>query len=191
MSRLSATAIRDENTSEAIMNAVIIYDLFDFAVAANALLSRAAHRADETTRWSVMPWRVDILKLPPAAEVALAEALGADLILLPIRLVQSIPAWVVDWLEKWARCRRVQDAAVAVWAGGTADTLSAPASPELSRFAEHHGLSLIFDNNALVEDRSSVFVSKGNKREKSLTPPLRRILEKPVHGSYQHWGINE
>jgi len=123
------------------MNAVIFYDKFDFAAKAKAILERAAHRTDETTHWSVKPWRVDMLKLPPAAEAALAEAAEAHLIVLAVCQVQSV---LVDWLERWATCRQVQEAALAVWSGGNADTCSARAAPELSQFAGRHGLGLIF-----------------------------------------------
>ena len=81
---------------DATMNAVIIYDEFDYAAKANAMLERAAHRMDETTHWSIKPWRVDMLKLPPAAEAALAEAAEAHLILLAVRQVQSLLPWLVD-----------------------------------------------------------------------------------------------
>jgi len=73
MKCMSATTIRDDKFLDATMNAVIFYDKFDFAAKAKAILERAAHRTDETTHWSVKPWRVDMLKLPPAAEAALAK----------------------------------------------------------------------------------------------------------------------
>ena len=53
MKRMSATAIREENVFEATMNAVIIYDEFDYATKAKATLERATHRTDETTHWGV------------------------------------------------------------------------------------------------------------------------------------------
>ncbi len=124
------------------MNAVIIYDHFDFATKANAMLESATHRTGETVHWSVKPWRVDMLNLRPTAEAALAEAAEAHLIVLAVRQVQSL---LVDWLERWATCRQVQEAALAVWDGGNTDTHSARAIPELSLFAGRHGLSLIFD----------------------------------------------
>jgi hypothetical protein len=181
MKRMNATAIRDENVFDATMNAVIIYDECDFAAKANAMLERAAHRTDETTHWGVKLWRVDVLKLPPAAEAALAEAVEAHLIMLAVRQIQSLLPWLrVDWLERWARCRQVQEAALAVWDGENAATRSARAAPELSQFAGRHGLSLIFDDNALVEGKSSMFVSDLHEREVSLSPTLQHILEQPV-----------
>jgi hypothetical protein len=188
MKRMSATAIREENVFEATMNAVIIYDEFDYATKAKATLERAAHRTDKTTHWGVRLWRVDVLKLPLAAEAALAEAVEAHLIMLAVRQVHSLIPWLMDWLERWATHRQIQEAALAVWDGGSADTRLARATPELSQFAGRNGLSLIFDDNALVEDKSSIYASDLHKRGVALTPTLQHILKQPVHDDYQHWG---
>ena len=177
---MNATAIRDENVFDATMNAVIIYDEFDYAANAKAMLERAAHRTDETAHWGVRLWRVDVLKLPPVAEVALAEAVEAHLIMLAMRQVQSLLPWLMDWLERWATRRQIQEAALAVWGGGSADTRLARATPELSQFAGHHGLSLIFDDNALVAGKSLRLASDLHQREVSLTPTFQHILEEPM-----------
>jgi hydrogenase maturation factor HypF (carbamoyltransferase family) len=189
MKRMSAKAIRDENVFDATMNAVIIYDEFDYATKANAMLERAAHRTDETTHWSVKPWRVDMLKLSPVAEAALAEAAEAHLIVLAVRQVQSLLPWLVDWLERWATCRQVQEAALAVWDGGNADTRFARATPELSQFAGRHGLSFIFDDTILTEDESAVSERSLHEREVTMPSTLGQLWDEPI--DCQHWGINE
>ena len=194
MKGVRVTAMRDEETFEATVNAVIIYDKFDFAAKASAMLERAAQRTGQTMRWRVKPWRADILKLPPAAEEALAEAAEAHLILLAMRQVQSFLPWLLGWLERWALCRQIQEAALAVWGGGNADAGSVRAIPELSHFAGRHGLSLIFDDNAMVEDKTLRLASDLHQREVSLTPTLHHILEQPVRDDgqhWKHWGIND
>jgi hypothetical protein len=188
---MNITIIRDEGVFGATINAVIIYDRFDFAAKATALLKRVAQRTDETAHWVVRPWRLDILALPAAAEVALAEAAGAHLILLAMRQVQSLASWLVDWLERWARCRQVLEAALAVWDGGNADTPGGGATSELLQFAGRHGLSLIFDETALIEDKASQLARNLHEREVAVIPTLQHILAQPVRDSYQHWGINE
>lgn len=172
------------------MNAVIIYDKSDFAAKAKAMLERAAYRPDETTFWNLKPWRMDMLALTPAAEAALVEAAEAHLIVLAVHQVQPL---LIDWLERWAKCRQVQEAALAVWDGENTDRLSISprATPELSQFAGRHGLSLLFGDNARVEDKSWMNVSDLPNREVSLTPPLRHVLEDPWRDSHQRWGINE
>jgi hypothetical protein len=190
MKGTQVTTIQNEIVFGATLNAVIIYDKFDFAIKAKAMLERAAQRTDESFHWSVRPWRADILKLPIAAEVALVEAAEAHLILLAGQ-VQSLLPWLADWLERWAKCRQVQEAALAIWDGSNAKTCSARAAPELSQFAGRHGLSLIFEDNAPVEDKSSEFSRNLNTREVSLTPALRQIREEPGRDHYRHWGVNE
>ncbi len=187
---MSAKAIGDETGFAVAMNAVVLYDTFDFAAKANAMLERAAHWTEETTHWSVKPWRMDMLKLPPAAEAALAEAAEAHLMVLELRQVPSLLPWLGDWLEQWAACRQVQDAALAVWDGGNAALRPARAAPELSQFAGRHGLSLIFNDYALIEDKSAIFAGDLHEREIALTPTLKHILEQSEPG-YQHWGLND
>ena len=152
---MNVTAKRDERTLDATVNAVIIYDTFDFATTAKATLERAAQRTCENPQWIIKPWRVDMLKVPPAVEKSLADAAAAHLIVLPVRQVQFL---LEDWLERWATCRQVQEATLAVWDGGYTDTLSAQVTSKLSHFVGHHGVSLIFDDHALP------------KREDSFTP---------------------
>ena len=173
------------------MNAVLVYEDSIVAGTAKAMLEHAAQAMGEPAHWSIKPWCLDMLQLPPVAEAALAEAAEAHLIVLAMRQAQSVLPWLVDWLEQWARCRQVREAALAVWDVGNGETGSARATPELSRFAGRHGLSLLFDDNAPVEHESSMFGSDLHEREVSMTPTLEHILEQPVRRDYQHWGINE
>jgi hypothetical protein len=64
------------------------------------MLKRATHRTDETTHWGVRLWRVDVLKLPPAAEAAQMEAAEPHLIMLAVGHLQSLLPWLMDWLER-------------------------------------------------------------------------------------------
>jgi hypothetical protein len=164
------------------MNAVIIYDDFDFAAKAQAVLKHAAHCADEGAQWNVKPWRLDLLNFPPAADAALAEATDAHLIVFALRPARFVPAWLVDWLETWSARREVPEAALAVWEGGSADALPARATGELSRFADHHRLRFIFDDGKPVADESAMSALDLHGREVSLTPTSQSILDEPVAG---------
>jgi hypothetical protein len=173
------------------MHAVIIYDDLDIAAKAKAALERAAYRAEEASLWTVELWRLDMLILPPTAEAALAEAAAAHLIVLGVRQARLLPAWLPDWLEQWAIRREVQDAALALFEGGTADTLSATPAPELSRFAERHGLGFIFGNARPTADDSAVFARSLRQRKVSAISPLRHIIDEPIHDYHRDWGLNE
>ena len=186
---MSATAIRGGNAIAAWLNAVIVYDTFESAVKARRVLE--CDRPDEPTHWNVMPWRVDVLKTRPAAEVALTEAEDAHLILIVVPRFQSFLPWLVDWLERWASKRKVKEAGLALWDCGTLAHPRPVQPPELLQFAGRHRISLICPAVALVEDKSSVVASHMHEREVSLAPTLERIPEQPVRDRYQHWGINE
>ncbi len=129
-----------ENVEDRMMNAIIVYDRVEYAARAKAMLERAAQRAGETTHCRVKPWRVDMLELPPAAEAARVEAAEAHLIMIAVR---QAPAHLMPWLEWWAACRQVQEAALVVWDGEDADPHSARATPGWSQFADRHGLRLL------------------------------------------------
>ncbi len=152
--RVSVNAIRDEKAVETTMNAVIIYDDFAGAAKAKVMLECAAHRADAALRWTVKPWRLDMLMPSLSGDAALADAADSHLMLLVLRYPLLLPAWLQDWLAQWAARRQVQNAALALWNGRNGDTLSATAAPQLSQFAERHGLSFIVGGGGPSEDES-------------------------------------
>jgi hypothetical protein len=137
------------------MKALVIYEDFDRAAKAVAALQRAAHHADASSEWDILPWRVDMLKVPPIAAEALMEAADADLIVFADRRAYSLPSWLKKWLECWVTCRQVGDAALAVMRDQTAGERAAPATSELSRFAARHGLNFIIKDETEREDQTA------------------------------------
>ena len=182
---------RENSAFDTIINAVIVYDDVEFAAQANAMLERAVRWPGETIRWNVKPWRIDILKLEPSAEAGLAEAVEAHLMLLAVRRLQSLLPWLLNWLERWATRRQFQEAALAVWDGGTRSTPAAQVPPELSAFAGRHNLSLIRDDNTLIQDKPAMFAAELYQRTVSLGPPRRSLPDRPGRSDFRHWGINE
>jgi hypothetical protein len=127
------------------MNAVIIYDEPSCAVTARTTLEAAAQRA-ESVRWEVRPWCREILMLSPAmAAQAKTEAAEAHLIVLALRQPGVLTQCLLDWLDEWAACRKVQNAALAVWDARNGNRLAEVAPPDLSAFAARHGLSFVLD----------------------------------------------
>jgi hypothetical protein len=188
---MSATAMRDESVLEATMNAMIIYKECGSAGKANALLKRASDRADGATQWSVKPWRLDMLYWPPLAQDAQRDEAKAHLIVLAVGGRAEVPPRLLNWLEGWAGCRQVQDAALAVFDGGNGDAFSVTATPTLCEFAQRYGLSFIFGDVSPAEDVPAEVWADLHEREVAQTATMAHILEQVSPGSYQHWGINE
>jgi hypothetical protein len=80
---MNAIATHEKRSFEMTLKAAVIYDDFDFAARAAALLERVTIRADEAMKWDVKPWRLDVLKTSSLANAALGETADADLMWLP------------------------------------------------------------------------------------------------------------
>jgi len=137
---------------DSAIKALIIYTDFLSAAKANATLECSAKNADFSVRWNIRPWRVDLLKFPSTAEEALTEALDAHLIVFAGRHAQWLPTWLHDWLEHWAKCRWIEQAALAVFGVEQVAKLSTLATLNVQDFAKSHGLTVICDDSSVEED---------------------------------------
>lgn len=173
------------------MKALIIYDNFAFAARANAILQQASDRADATIQWNIKPWRVDSLSMGRNADEALLDAADSHLIVFAGQRAQSVPSWLLDWLERWAARRQIQDAAFAVIGGSNGQMLSMPATPELSRFAKRHGLSFITGEAGIVNDEHEYQAQSELKNELSPSRAQLGFIDRPVGPGYRDWGIND
>jgi hypothetical protein len=156
------------------MNAVIVYDDVAFASKAQAMLGQAAHRADAGLPWSLKPWRLELLILPPTAARALQDAAEAHLLVLAVRRPADPSPRLLDWLEQWACCRQFQDAALAVFDGESGDMLSGTKAPELSQFGDV----------GLAEEESALLVLSLHERAAAQTTTLLGILEQAPSDRY-------
>ena len=132
------------------MKAVMIYDDFDCAAKAAAMLQRAARRAEPGELWDIRPWRVDVLRLAAASDEALTEAFDADVIIFAGRRAYAMPTWIEQWLKNWATRRAIGDAALATIRDEVDRKFAAPIAGRLSRFAALHGLEIITENDAVL-----------------------------------------
>jgi hypothetical protein len=174
------------------MKALIIYDNLSSFAKANAALQHSAQNADVNVLWSIRPWRVDMLKFPPTADEALTEAIDAHLIVFAGRCAQSLPFWLNDWLEQWAKYRRVEDAALAVMGAGKAEVPSSVEKSDLSECARQHGLSVLFDDRGVIEDCSLFYTGFLDKpKPPKLSIPPQVLDTKPLDQEYLDWGFNE
>ncbi|MEI9863940.1 MAG: hypothetical protein WDN00_05195 [Limisphaerales bacterium] len=137
-----------------VMKALIIYRDFISAAKANSALQLSAHLTDIEVEWNVRPWRLDMLKFPPTADEALIDAADAHLILFAGDCAQSMPFWLQDWLELWAKHKQVTAAALAVMSAGCSKILTSSATLDLTQFAKVHGLEIIFDDRDVIPTTS-------------------------------------
>ena len=188
---MNAIAIRDESLCEMTLKATVIYDDFDFATRAAALLERVALRVHEAVKWDVKPWRLDVLKQLSLAEAAVDEAADADLIVFALSKTHSPPPELTVWLEHWEAHRQIQDPAVMVLFPGEPAAAMA-LWHELKQFAGRHGLAFLSSHDVRDNGDSMRFVHQLWQRRQPAAPPLELFAAAPRPlRPLRHWGINE
>ena len=185
---MKAIPAREGNSLEITLKAIVVYDDFDFAARATALLERVAIRAEEATKWDVRPWRLDVLQQPSLAGAAIAEITDADLVMLALCAARSLPDELMGWLEYWARNRPTGDAAVMVLFPDE-NTAPTPLWNELKEFAAWHGLPFLGSRSLRDDGDSMDFVRRLRRRRQPVTPVFQPSADRPP--ALRHWGINE
>ena len=183
---MNANVIRAERLVEMTLKATVIYDDFNFATRAAALLERAASRVREAMQWDVKPWRLDVLKQSSLAEAAVAEAADADLMVLALSKTHSPPAELTVWLEHWEALRQIQDPAVMVLSPGE-HPAATPLWRELKQFAGRHGLAFLSSHDVREKGDSMQFVHQLWQRRQPDPPSFELLADSPRPP--RHWGI--
>ena len=168
--------VRADGPQYSAMKAIIIYKDFASAAKANAALQNASHYPDVHVQWNIRPWRVDMLKFPPTATEALADATDAHLIVFAGDFARLFSHSLQDWLEQWARHRQIETAALALIGTGNAGNRPISAVGDLSQFVKRHGLNIIFDDCGVIGNAPPFPIevlldSTGSKP--SITPQIR------------------
>jgi hypothetical protein len=188
---MNAIATFEDRLNKMTLKAAVIYDDFDFAARAAALLERVAIRADEAMKWDIKPWRLDVLQEPALADAALDETADADAILVALRKAPSLRDELMGWLESWAIKRQTEDTAIMMFCpeGNTAST---PLWRELKEFAKGHGLPFLGSSNLRDAGNSMEFVHQLWQQKQPPHPvvPTLESFAESAHPS-GHWGINE
>jgi len=149
MDKMSSKTIEGD-VGVATLKAVVWYDDFKLAVNAKVMLEHAASEVGAEAKWSVRPWRLDVLNRQAAADEALAEAVTADLILVVAANTRAAPDCLKQWLESWVMCRRVSNAALGALFAPPGGPTMPPLVAKLKQFAEQHGLTFLFNQDVLA-----------------------------------------
>jgi hypothetical protein len=129
---------------------------------------------------------MDLLQLPMAGDQALREALEANLIVFADPCGLGLPSWLTQWLECWAKCRQVEDAALALMHDGPVANHLAPTIRTLSRLATRYGLGLITANETAGGEETGSVVRSPAEHARSLD-----AMAISIRSAERGWGIND
>ena len=186
---MSTVTTHKEVPANAVLRAVIIYDEFDSAAHATALLERAALRTGETIKWDIKPWKCDVLQQPTLAALTIAVAANADLIVLALHRTHFPPAELLDWLKNWARHRRIEDVAVLTLHADVGSHRS-KAWNEIKTFVEQQQLTFLGSYKLPTHKNSTSFIHRWpqHKQLAAPSPPSSRDERLPAP---KPWGVKE
>ena len=168
--------------------AVILYDEIASGFRAKDFCDRLALGLAAEAPVRVSLWRTDMLKVSTESKLALAEAATAHFIILALQNTWRLSNSVREWLEKWAKARLVEDAALVVLSRGSEDVFSAMAAHPLREFAASHGLKCFCQSEQTSENPPGPLFVNPNERLHS-TSRLPPIPERPDR--FAHWGLND
>ena len=188
---MNAIAIQNESLFEMTLKATVIYDDFEFATRATALLERAAVRVHEAIKWDVKPWRLDLLKQSSLAVAARAEAADADLLVFALSQTRSLPPELTVWLEDWGVHRQIEDTAIIVLSPAERDAAT-PLWHELKQFAGQQGLAFLGSQDVRENGDSMGFVHQLWQRRQLAAAALGLATDSPPPPPPpRHWSLNE
>jgi hypothetical protein len=182
---MNAVSATNENLFAATLKSVMVYDDFNFAAHAAAMLEWVAGQADQNLKWDVKPWRLDLLRQLSLTELAEAEAADADLVVLALTEPQSPSDDLLNWLEHWAARREIEDAAVMLLYP-VRDAAPAPLAERLQQFAGARGLTFMGGHEVWPDKSSATFIRQQRAFDATEFPP---VTEFPRISD--HWGLND
>jgi len=106
------------------LNVVIAYEDFEAGKHAKKTYDYLVENLGQEFQLTSEMWKFDVLSIPKLREIAVKDALQADIILLSIHSGE-LPTHVTAWIESWLGEPGNAMALVALFAGGRDDTVQA------------------------------------------------------------------
>jgi hypothetical protein len=91
----------NSNKGNENMNVFVAYEDFSAGARAMAMLKRVGSQCGQRAQLIHMMWRFDILSDESLFELAVSEALAADIIVIATREGRNLPQRIRDWIAHW------------------------------------------------------------------------------------------
>lgn len=172
-----------------VLEVVVIYDDLDAAGRAKHSLEELPLGRAPAPLFSTRLWKVELLENRFLREQAAKEAAMADIILLAVSAIRTLPACVGEWMRRWSQCRPARPCAFCFLVGPkSSDAAGEPeARAALENLARKAGARVFRD------------VCRAPARAVTKTPPdapptfSAAALDQMVRNLAppKRWGLNE
>jgi hypothetical protein len=181
----------DFNSSPAF-NVLIAYEDFETGKHAKKTYDFLVDNLGRDCRFTNQMWKFDVLSIPKLREIAVKDALTADIIILSGH-GDELPGHVTTWIESWLMEARNALALVALLDGANTTGRQRCATREyLARVAERGKMEFFAKPQNWADSKyqeEQLLFSRGPDLNGRTLSALAGVVQRDV--SFPRWGINE
>jgi len=182
----------DLNFDTPAFNVLIAYEDFETGKHAKKTYDFLVENLGRDCRFTNQMWKFDVLSIPKLREIAVKDALIADIIIVSSH-GDELPGHVIAWIESWLMEARGSLALVALFEGRNSEAAQMRATREYLAGVAQRGKMEFFAQpdhwppNHRQEDQV-LFRGSADFDQRTLST-LAGAVQRDV--SYPRWGINE
>jgi hypothetical protein len=185
---LNPSLVSSETGPNPNFNVVIAYEDFETGKHAKETYDFLLNHLGADCKFSNQMWKFDVLTIPKLRDIAVHDALSADIIVISSR-GGDLPAAVKSWIEGWAGQSGNAIALVALFENPEEDSAGTARTQELlAAVARRSNLEFFAQPEKRAGTVPEVTLTHGELGERTLST-LAGAMQQDV--TFPRWGINE
>jgi len=185
-------------------NVVIVYEDFAAGKHAKETYDYLVHQLGQDYEFTNQMWKFDVLGNSKMKEMAVKDAVTADLIIVSTHGVGELPAEVKSWIEEWTAHKSNAMALVALVDRpvGEDAAVSAITRNYLQQVAQQAGIGFFAQPNDWPDRDDDFSIQQISERAERTSNIMADFIQHsalglhshaalPVHAGTTRWGINE
>jgi hypothetical protein len=174
-----------------IFNVVIAYEDFETGKQAKETYDFLVNNLRHECRFDNQMWKFDVLGISKLQEMAVKDALMADIIIISCHGTHELPPEVKGWIDSWVCGQSNAIALVALLGDASYDGDRNQIRDYLAQVARRARMEFFAQPNDLAVKRfdESIATDRVAKRDDKALSALAGIVQRDQ--TFPHWGINE
>lgn len=176
---------------EPVFNVVIAYEDFDSGKQAKETYDFLVHNLGRECRFANQMWKFDVLGIPKLREMAVKDALIADIIIISCQGAHDLSADVKAWINSWVRGQGNAIALVALFTNASHYRENQSMRAYLADVAKNAHMEFFAQPTEFSVKRldGKTTSDRGPERDDKALSALAGIIQRDQ--TFPRWGINE
>ena len=174
-----------------IFNVVIAYEDFETGKQAKETYDFLVNNLRHECRFDNQMWKFDVLGISKLREMAVNDALAADIIIISCHGTHELSADVRTWIDSWVTRGSHAIALVGLFSSACDDSNNNGVRDYLAEVAQRAGMEFFAQPNDLAIKRfdATIAMERGANQDGKTLSALAGIVHREQ--TFPHWGINE